>query len=294
MTTIAVVGVGAVGGVIASALLAGTGHRLLLCARRGFERLCIDGPGGRVERPVAVHTDPGADDLDRGVAWLLLATKAHQTRDAAGWLSRLCDAATTVAVLQNGVEHVDRVTPLAGHARVVPVIVDCPATRTVPGRITCHRAPRLVAPDTPDGRRLAALLASAGLAADVAADFISAAWRKLCVNVVSGAIPALCDQPRGVFRRPGIAALTRGLIDECVRVGRAEGAVLDDDLPDRILATMQAGPADALTSMLVDRRAGVPLEADARNGAVVRAGERHGIPTPLNRAVNALLSAVNT
>jgi ketopantoate reductase len=46
--------------------------------------------------------------------------------------------------------------------------------------------------------------------------------------------------------------------------------------------------------MLVDVRAGIPLEADGMTGAVVRIGGRHGIDTPVNRYVTALLSAINT
>jgi 2-dehydropantoate 2-reductase len=45
--------------------------------------------------------------------------------------------------------------------------------------------------------------------------------------------------------------------------------------------------------MLTDRRAGRPLEAEARNGAVARIGARHGIATPLNQALTALLNAIN-
>ena len=45
--------------------------------------------------------------------------------------------------------------------------------------------------------------------------------------------------------------------------------------------------------MLVDVRDGRPLESDGMTGAVVRIGERHGIPTPLTRHVNGLLSAIN-
>ena len=47
---------------------------------------------------------------------MLLAVKAHQTDGAAGWLAALCGGGTTVAVLQNGIDHVERVAPLAGDA----------------------------------------------------------------------------------------------------------------------------------------------------------------------------------
>jgi ketopantoate reductase len=80
---------------------------------------------------------------------------------------------------------------------------------------------------------------------------------------------------------------------ECILVGRAEGAVLDEGLVEEIVTSMVLSPAEAGTSMLTDRRAGRLLEADARNGAVVRIGARHGIKTPLNRALAALLNAIH-
>jgi 2-dehydropantoate 2-reductase len=47
------------------------------------------------------------------------------------------------------------------------------------------------------------------------------------------------------------------------------------------------------TSMYFDRLAGRRFEIDALNGAVVAAGERHGIPTPLNRMLLGLLRAID-
>jgi 2-dehydropantoate 2-reductase len=224
---------------------------------------------------------------------VLLATKAHQTETAADWLARLCDAKTLVAVLQNGVEHLARVEPLVGDATVVPCIVDCPSTRSAPGRVRVTRPFEALFPDSEGGRRCADLLAGAGLDTRTTADFVTAAWKKLCVNVISGPIPALCDQPRGVFRHPPITELCRTLVRECLEVGRAEGAELRPELVEQIVARRCNGPPDAVTSMLRDRRAGRVLEADSRNGAVVRAGQRHGIATPANAVVAAVLDAVN-
>ncbi|MCG8419649.1 MAG: 2-dehydropantoate 2-reductase [Proteobacteria bacterium] len=299
MAEIAIVGVGAIGGVMASAFLSRPGHCLTLCARQAFNRLIVTaawrGAPAIRQHQVRVFTDPDADLAGaRPVRWVILATKAHQTEGAAAWLDRLCRPETTVAVVQNGVEHVERVAPLIGQARVLPAIVDCPATRTGPGHVTYDRPATLTLPDSQDGRAFSALLEDAGIASQVVADFVTAAWQKLCVNTISGSIPALCDQPRGVFRRPAIAELARQLIDECIAVGRAEGAELDDAIAETVIESMQTGPPDALTSMLVDRRAGRLLEADARNGAVARIGARHGIATPLNRAVATILCAINT
>jgi 2-dehydropantoate 2-reductase len=54
------------------------------------------------------------------------------------------------------------------------------------------------------------------------------------------------------------------------------------------MATLLTYPPDAGTSMYFDRLAGRPLEIDALTGAVVAAGERHGLPTPLNRLLLTL------
>ena len=43
--------------------------------------------------------------------------------------------------------------------------------------------------------------------------------------------------------------------------------------------------------MYFDRLAGRPLEADTLTGAIVAAGKRLGIPTPINAALLALLRA---
>jgi 2-dehydropantoate 2-reductase len=77
-------------------------------------------------------------------------------------------------------------------------------------------------------------------------------------------------------------------------VGRAEGANLPENIAEEITQNQFAADFDQTTSMLVDVRAGVPLEADGMTGAVVRIGARHGIDTPVNRYVTALLSAINT
>jgi len=62
---------------------------------------------------------------------------------------------------------------------------------------------------------------------------------------------------------------------------------------DEIIAGFQSADPNALGSMLQHRRAGKPLETDARNGAGARFGRRFGIPTPCNEAVAALAGAVN-
>lgn len=271
-----------------AAHLCAAGHPVLLCARRPFEGLVVETPSGTLRAFPPVETDPQRVEP---APWVLLATKAHQTEEAAGWLRALAGTESTVAVLQNGVEHEARVAPLAPRAAVLPVVVDCPAERTAPGRVIQSGQARLTVPSGPVGDAFATLFAGTAVKLDVVEDFETARWRKLCLNV-GGAVSPLTGRTLGVTRDPEIAWLARELVLECLRVARSDGARLDDVVADEVVASLQTGDPGAGTSMLSDLLAGRPLEADARNGAVVRIGTRNGVPTPLNRAATALLLAL--
>jgi 2-dehydropantoate 2-reductase len=157
----------------------------------------------------------------------------------------------------------------------------------------CARGDAVLAvPDDPSGARFAALFDGSRVSVERAGDFTTRAWVKLCVNV-AGAVTALTGRPLGVIRRPDVAEFARALVRETMIVAQAEGAHLTDDLADAVVDDLQRGNPEATPSILQDLRAGRPLEWDARNGAVVRAGARHGVPTPLNAAVCALLAAIS-
>jgi 2-dehydropantoate 2-reductase len=290
MTDVAVVGVGAIGGVVAAHLCA-AGRDVVLCVRGQFDELLLEGPNGTLKVTPPVVTSP---DGVGPIAWLLLATKAHQTPGTAGWLRALATTRTTIVILQNGVEHDERVRAYANGATLLPAVVDCRAGKIGPGRIIQRTPAEIVVPATDAGRNFVALCEGTAMRVHTTADFTTVAWRKLCVNVAGGAITALSDRTLGVVRRPDVAEVARDLIRECIAVGRAEGAMLEDELADGIVAAMMQGPEEAGTSMLADRRLGLPLEVDARNGAVARIGARHGIATPLNKALTALLAAIHT
>jgi 2-dehydropantoate 2-reductase len=137
-----------------------------------------------------------------------------------------------------------------------------------------------------------ALFEGAGLDVSTSADFRTQAWRKLVVNS-AGAVSALTLKPAGIARDEAIGDIMLALMRECLAVGRAEGAVLEDSLPEEVLAGTRSGPPDSVNSLLADRLAGRRLETDARNGAVVRIGRRHGIATPVNAMITALLEAAS-
>ncbi len=288
MKRIAIVGPGAVGGVVAG-WLAHTGrYEVTLCSRRPLPELVVEIAGRRLTSHPRVFTDPAqAAPVD----WILVTTKAYDVPGAALWIKTLGASGAPVAVLQNGVEHRERFAPYLAAERIVPVVVDCPAERVSPTYIRQRGFAKMAVSDDRLGADFAALFAGTEVDVSLTSDFKTAVWRKLCLNT-PGVISALVMKPSGVMNDEKLGELSLALTRECIAVGRAEGATLPDDLAESVLQNYRNAPPDSVNSLHGDRIAGRPTELDARNGAVVRFGRKHGIPTPCNEMAVALLAAM--
>jgi 2-dehydropantoate 2-reductase len=291
--TVAVIGLGSIGGVAAGCLAALGRYDVIACVRQPIERLILEQPQGTVELPLRALTDPA--QVKTAVDWVLLCTKTHQTEAAAPWLKRLCAPSTRVGVLQNGIDHVARVAPLVGGATVLPVIVYYNGERLAADRVRLRQGADqdLLVADDDDGCRFAKLFDGTPLRVRLGADFVTVAWRKLLINAIASPLTALTMQRQAVLRRPDMQDLSLAILAEAVAVGRAEGANFADDEAARTLETLFTFSGELGTSMYFDRLAGRRLEVEALTGTIVAAGERHGIATPLNRALLALLRAIN-
>jgi 2-dehydropantoate 2-reductase len=290
--TIAVVGLGGIGGGAAGSLAAAGRHDVVACARQTIGRFTLDRQSGVVALPLTVLSEP---EQAKPVDWVLLCTKAHQTQTAAPWLQRLCRHSTRVAVMQNGIDHIERVAPLVGGAAVVPVLVYYNGERLAPDHVRIRRAgPNdLVVADDEYGRAFAELLDGTELRILLSKEFATLAWRKLLINAVANPITALTLQRQAVLRRPDIDELCGAILEEAVTAARTDGVPLAADEVARTLATLRTFSPAFGTSMYFDRLAGRALEVEAPTGAIVAVAERHGIAAPLNRALLALLRAIN-
>jgi 2-dehydropantoate 2-reductase len=287
MTTIALIGPGAIGGTLAAWLAQRSDLDLTVCVRTPFERLVLETPDGEVTASPRLATSPeGLSPVD----WVLVATKAYDDAAAAPWLKTLVGPDTKVAVIRNGVEHREAFAGRVADENLVPVIVDFPAERPGPGVFRQRRYGWIRVPAGANGEAFAALFADCPIDVATTDNFVSVAWRKLALNA-AGAVNAMTLKPSGVARDPGAAQVMKTLVAECVAVGRAEGATLSDDIGEQVVEGYRAGPPDMVNSLLADRAAGRPMELDARNGVIVRKGAAHGIPTPANAMIVALLNA---
>lgn len=287
MTSIAVIGPGSVGGTVAAWVAQEPNHDVTVCVRTPFEALAVETPEGPITATPRVATSPaGLAPVD----WVLVTTKTYDTEGTLAWLEALVGPRTRVAILRNGVEHIEPFKGRIAAEDLVPAVVDIPAERSAPGRVLQRRNGWIKIPAGPAGEAFAALFALTPIAVEPVADFTTEAWKKLALNC-AGAVNALILKPAGVAHDEGAAEVMRSLVRECVAVGRAEGADLAEDLPDQVIAGYRAADPASVNSLHADRAAGRPMELDARNGVIVRKGAAHGIATPANAMIVALLGA---
>jgi 2-dehydropantoate 2-reductase len=286
MTKIAVIGPGAVGSTIAAWLMQDASNRVVVAARTPLSDIEVQTPERllRVAPGIITHVQDASS-----VDWVLVTTKAYDASEAGAWFEGFCDEETVVAILQNGVEHVERFESFLPRARLLPVMVDVPAERTAPGRVAQRRSGRMIAPEGSNGARFVQLFSHTPIKVSQSNDFKSELWRKLCLNA-AGALSAIVLKPAVIAHHYGVAQIMEKIILEGIAVGRAEGASLDDSLVQTIITGYRSVP-DSINSIHADRLAGRRMEIDARNGVIVRLGRKHGIPTPINEMVVALLEA---
>jgi 2-dehydropantoate 2-reductase len=287
MPSITLIGPGAIGATLAAWAAQNPRNEVSVAVRTRFDTLEVTTP----ERVIVAAPQVLTDRSQARVAdWVLIATKAYDSASAAGWFATTCGPHTRVAVIQNGVEHVERFAPYLPRECILPVMIDVPAERIAPGKVIQRGPIHIVVPESANGAAFVELFAGLDLDVVQSQDFATAAWKKLCLNS-AGAVCAVLLKPAGIVHHDGIAELMRGIVRECIAVGRAQGATLEDSITEGIIGRMRRGPRDAANSMLADRRAGRPMEIDARNDVIVRLGRKHGIATPVNALMVALLEA---
>lgn len=286
MPRISLIGPGAIGGLTAAWLCRDDRNDVTVCARTPLRELELETPYETFTVQPGVRLRPGDGET---ADWILVATKTYDSAGAARWFEGILGDRTRVAVLQNGVDHVERFSAFLPAERILPVIVDCPTERVSPGKIRQRGDATMAVPDSATGAAFCRLFERTRIDAAQDPDFLSAAWRKLCINA-AGVVNALTGQPARIANDPHAAGLMRRIVDETAAVGRAEGADLPDGLPEDVVTMYRGQPPDSMNSLLADRLAGRPMEIDIRNGVIVRLGAKHGIATPYNEMAVALLN----
>lgn len=287
---IAVMGAGAVG-CYYGGMLARAGHDVVLIGRPLHvsailqQGLFLDLASFQGYVPVKASTEASAV---QGAELVLCCVKSSDTAQVAAAMAPFLAADALVLSLQNGLGNVEQLQEQCSQ-RIAPAVVYVAAEMAGPGRVKHHgRGELVLAPDvlTPEQQRL---WQQAGIPIECSAAIASALWSKLAINCVFNALSAITQQPYGVlWRGKHVEAVMRDLVAECMAVAQAEGVRLPDSLWARVLQIVETMPGQC-SSTAQDLARGKKSEITYLNGYVVRQGERHGIATPVNRALCALV-----
>jgi len=216
-----------------------------------------------------------------------------------------------VLCLQNGVENEAMLAAALDAGRVISGTLTSAIGRRAVGDIALERLRGLgVEANRALSERLVAALGEAGLNARPYPSAPDMKWSKLLTNLLANPTSAILDMtPAEIFAHPGLHRLEVEQLRETLRVMAVQGISVVDlpGTPVRLLAlatrlplslsrplmlrSIGKGRGNKMPSFHIDLHSGRGRsEVNYLHGAVARAGERLGIPTPVNRRLTEILN----
>ena len=308
---ITVLGLGAIGGMLAAGFAAGgaevaalvRGGTLAALRRDGF--VLRDGEGERRFGLIASDDPAVLPPADL----LVLGLKGQDLPGALPLIRALLTPATRVLSAQNGVpwffthglrgplegaalESVDPGGALATALpaeRVLGMVVHAAARVEAPGVVRLVKADRLpVGPDDALCAQVVATLRAGGMPAEASGRIRDEIWAKLWGNSNMNPLSALCRATLSdMLDDDGVRGLAVAMMREMDAVGVRAGLAPLGAPEARIAVTRRIGAFR--TSMLQDLEAGRRLELGPILGAVVEMAQRVGEPAPVSRGVHGLV-----
>jgi 2-dehydropantoate 2-reductase len=243
----------------------------------------------------------------------LFAMKSFDTAAALEEVKPFVDRMPPLLSLQNGVDNEPAIAEVLGPDRVIEGTVTCSIARRAAGDIVLETARGIgIAEGHPFSKQLVAALNSASLNAHLYPRAADMKWSKLLTNLPGSATAAIVDMsPAEVFAHPGLYDLELRMGQEALAVMAAQGIrpVNLPEMPVRALAlalhlpsflarpvlqkVVGGGRGGKMPSFHIDLHAGRrKSEIEWLHGAIVRYGEKLGVPTPVSRVLTETLLAM--
>jgi 2-dehydropantoate 2-reductase len=296
---IAVFGTGGVGGYFGGRL-AQAGEDVTFIAR-GEHLRAIKATGLKVDSLLGdfvIHPAKATDDVNEvgKVDLVIVGVKAWQVREAARSMKPLVGSNTTVLPLQNGVDAVSQVIDELGAQNVVGGLCRIVSFVVEPGHIRhAGFTPSIVIGELDNQRsdrieRIEQVFSHAGLDVTVATDIQVALWTKFLFIASFSGVGAIANAPAGVLRTdPKSRSQILNAMEEIYTLAHARGINLPTSSVETVMASVDALPEDATSSMQRDIAAGKPSELESQNGAVVRLAREAGVEVPTHSLIYVLL-----
>ncbi len=247
--------------------------------------------------PICARTDDvGPVDL------VFFSVKSYSTLEAAGSLPPLIGDETLVMSIQNGIGNVEKIASVVGEEKVIGGItahsfemLSPSHIRYVGGMGHAHIG-KIDGNNTARVSEVAEILRQEGVEVEVHDNIHDYIWFKLLLNTPINAVAAITRLKNGELAESEEGrVLMRLAADEAFAVARAAGVniLLEDDPVDTCIAGLRAA-AENQASMLQDVANQRRTEIEAINGAIVKRGEKVGVPTPVNRLLTGLVKIIQS
>jgi len=298
MSTIVIVGAGAMGGLWAGRLSA-AGHVVTVVDPSPELRRAVDSRGLQVvdgDETLTQRVTTRGRMSEVGIAELVFVfVKGPDTGDVARGLPVVVGPTTTVVTLQNGWGNADVLASCVPPDQLVVGVTYEGASILAPGVVRrASRATTEVGPYRAEGglaraAAVASVLDGAGLPCVVSDDVLTAIWRKLIHNAAVLPVAALCRLRGEQLVEAPVDVVVDQLVAEAAAVARAIGRPIETAASlDRMHAVMGTS-GRSTPSMLADVEAGPRTEIDSINGAVLRAAAEAGVDAPLHQLMVSLV-----
>ena len=245
----------------------------------------------------------------------IFALKSFDTAEAVEGMQPFAERMPPILCLSNGVDNEAALANLLGRDRVIPGTVTSAIGRHGPGDIVLERLRGVgIASTHPLSGKLLEIFNAAFLNAQGFSNTAAMKWSKMLTNLIANPTSAILDMTAAeIFADRRLFEIEVRMLRECIDVMTAQGIPVVDlpGVPVRVLAMATRLPL-WLSRPLLARAAGTgrgakmpsfhidlhsgrgKSEVEFLHGAIVRAGEKFGVPTPINKALTETLMALTT
>lgn len=228
----------------------------------------------------------------------IIATKASGVGEAASAVAEVMRPQSLVLTIQNGLGAGDRIANHMPSDNVLLGVADgFGASLRGPGHAH-HNAMKLIRLGEMKGGitdrlvELESLWQQAGFNARAFGDITQLIWEKFVCNVTLSAPCTAFDCTVGELMADDAAwQIALACAREAYQCGLAEGVKFSFEDPERYVTDFASLMPHASPSLRLDHQAEKPSEIDAINGMVSVIGKRHGIATPHNQTLSAIVRA---
>ncbi|MBN1537109.1 MAG: 2-dehydropantoate 2-reductase [Anaerolineales bacterium] len=245
--------------------------------------------GRKATYPVTATCDP---QQCRGAMAALVLVKSWQTEGAARQLAACLSNDGVALTLQNGLGNREILAQVLGDDCVAQGVTTLGAYLSAPGVVRMAGEGTITLGDHLRIGLISSLLQKAGFEVEISSNTESLLWGKLVINAAVNPLTALLEIPNSaLLERPHVRSLMAQAVQEAAAVAEAQGIRLPFSNLVETVENIVLKTAQNHSSMFQDIQRGAPTEIDAICGAVVQAGEKVGVETPLIRFLWQIIKA---